>query len=156
MYRRKLKKGVHVFTDGACRGNPGPGSWAMAVYEEHKYIGCKKGFLPETTNNIAELTAFLKVLDWTTRIKGHVHIYVDSTYVMDGYDKWLGNWVRRGWKTASGTPVKNADLWKKIYALKQKVDLRIDIHKVKGHSGNEGNTKADALCNEVLDEELNN
>ena len=153
-YKKQYKKGLHIYTDGACRGNPGPGSWAMAVYDDFKYQGQKSGYLPSTTNNEAELTALLEALGFAKRMGCIVYIYTDSDYAKQGYKNWVNNWARRGWKTASGTPVKNMEIWKQIYALKAELTTKATIYHVKGHSGVEGNEKADAICNEVLDKEL--
>ncbi|GHF30070.1 ribonuclease H [Kordiimonas sediminis] len=137
---------VDIYTDGACSGNPGPGGWgALLLYGNHeKEI---TGGEPDTTNNRMELTAAIEALNLLTR-PCHIRLHTDSTYVMDGINKWIDGWKKRGWKTANKKPVKNADLW-------QKLDEAIHRHKitwvwVKGHSGNPGNERADALANQGM------
>ena len=147
---------INIYTDGACRGNPGPGAWAFAVYAGKEYKGSKYKFLGHTTNNKAEMHAVIQALTWLQKLKpsNKVVIHIDSSYVKDGYEKWLGNWKRRGWRTAAGTQVKNETEWRAIDALKTKcMTFDISFHKVKGHAGIEGNEKADELCNLALDEQ---
>lgn len=138
---------VEVWTDGACRGNPGPGGWGAVLrwngHERHLWGG-----EPTTTNNRMELTAALRALE---ALKRHcvVDLYTDSEYLRKGILEWLPNWKRRQWRTASRTPVKNADLWQLLDALSQQHDVR--WHWVKGHSGDPGNELADALANRGID-----
>ncbi len=137
---------IYIYTDGACKGNPGPGGWgALLKYNEHeKEIN---GFSLETTNNIMELTAVIEALS-IIKTKSEITIITDSNYVKDGITKWIGNWKKKGWKTANKKPVKNKNLWEKL-------DNLTDNHKiiwkwVKGHTGNPGNEKADELANQAI------
>jgi len=136
-------KAVNVYTDGACKGNPGPGGWGVLL----EYDGRHKelcGGEPSTTNNRMELTAVIEAL---AALKGpsRVVVHTDSQYVHKGITEWLPAWKARGWRTAAKEPVKNADLWKK---LEEAVGRhRIRWVWVKGHSGHDGNERADALAN---------
>ena len=133
---------VDIHTDGACRGNPGPGGWgAVLRYRDHERE--LSGGEPETTNNRMELMAAIQALEVLKR-PARVRIVTDSKYVRDGVTLWLANWKQSGWKTSAKKPVKNADLW-------QRLDAAQDTHLVewlwvKGHAGNPGNERADALA----------
>lgn len=138
---------VVVYTDGACRGNPGPGGWAAVLH----YKGREKVLLgaePRTTNNRMELMAAISALEALTRPSA-VALHTDSQYVQKGITEWLPGWVRRGWRTADRKPVKNADLWQRLQAAT--VPHRVAWHWVKGHAGHAGNERADALANEAID-----
>ena len=139
---------VEIFTDGACRGNPGPGGWGalLRFKDNEKMI---KGGEPNTTNNRMELQAAIAALESLSR-SCSVKLTTDSKYVMDGIQEWLPNWKRRGWKTASKKPVKNEDLWRKLDALSAHHD--IEWHWVKGHSGHHENELVDQLANQAIDE----
>jgi len=139
-----------MYTDGACRGNPGPGGWGVWLqYGDHE----KElwGGATDTTNNRMELTAVIAGLTALKR-RCEVSLYTDSEYVRKGMTEWLPNWKRKGWKTAARKPVKNADLWQQLDALA--ADQKIDWHWVKGHSGDPGNERADELANRGIDELL--
>ncbi len=139
---------VTIFSDGACRGNPGPGGWGallVAGTQRRELWGGEA----LTTNNRMELTAVIRSLEALKR-RCTVAIYTDSKYVMDGIRDWMPNWKKRGWKTADKKPVKNQDLWQALDALVQGHD--IEWHWVKGHSGHEGNEHADQLANRGIDE----
>jgi ribonuclease HI len=141
-------KNVIIYTDGACRGNPGPGGWgAILLYgdKEKELFGGE----PETTNNRMELMAAIVALE-TLNASCQVVLTTDSKYVMDGITQWMANWKKRGWKTASKQPVKNVDLWQRLDAAVQRHD--VDWQWVKGHSGHPGNERADALANRGIDE----
>jgi ribonuclease HI len=141
---------VEIFTDGACRGNPGPGGWGAIL----RYGAAEKelsGAEPDTTNNRMELTAVISALHALTR-KCHLDITTDSKYVRDGITQWIHNWKRNGWKNASKKPVKNADLWKELDSLAGKHE--IVWHWVKGHSGHPENERADELANLAIDDML--
>jgi len=143
-----LTQVIEIYTDGACRGNPGPGGWG-ALLISGKHQRTMHGGDPETTNNRMELTAAIEALN---ALKGHsrVILYTDSKYVMDGINEWMPNWIKRGWKTAAKKPVKNKDLWQ---ALDEAVGRHeIDWRWVKGHDGNPGNEMADDLANQGIDE----
>ena len=134
---------VRIYTDGACKGNPGPGGWGALLrsgaHERELYGGD-----PATTNNRMELTAVIRALEALKR-QSKVEIYTDSEYVMKGITEWLAAWKRRGWKTADRKPVKNADLWRELEALVHKHEVR--WHWVRGHAGHPENERADALAN---------
>ena len=143
-----MENQVEIFTDGACRGNPGPGGWGVLLryngHEKHLYGGEK-----ETTNNRMELTAVIEGLNSLTR-QCNVLITTDSIYVKDGITQWIANWKKRNWKTAAKKPVKNQDLW-------QALDSAVEKHQVewawvKGHSGHRENEIADELANRGIDE----
>jgi len=141
-------KQVEIFTDGACRGNPGPGGWgAILRYaeREREFFGGEA----DTTNNRMELTAAIRALEALTE-RCDVNLYTDSVYVRDGITKWLDGWRARGWKTAAKKPVKNQDLWKIL--AEQAGGHDINWHWVKGHSGHVENERADALANRGVDE----
>lgn len=138
---------VIIYTDGACRGNPGPGGWGVIL----SYKGRIKelyGAENLTTNNRMELMAAIKALESLTR-PCLVELNSDSIYVLKGITDWMPNWKKRGWKTAARTPVKNEDLWRRLDAAiaKHKVEWKW----VKGHSGDTGNDRADALANLGID-----
>lgn len=145
-----MKNSVEIYTDGACRGNPGPGGWGVSL----RYNGRQKdmhGGELRTTNNRMELMAAITGLEALTR-PCKVKLYTDSKYVLDGITKWIDGWKKRGWKTASKQPVKNVELW-------QRLDAATGQHEiswiwVKGHAGDEGNELADQLANRGIDEML--
>ncbi|HHJ15114.1 MAG TPA: ribonuclease HI [Gammaproteobacteria bacterium] len=139
---------VEIFTDGACRGNPGPGGWgALLRYGDHERE--LYGGEALTTNNRMELMAAIQALESLKR-PCKVNVTTDSVYVRNGITQWLPNWKQRGWKTAAKKPVKNADLWKRLDAAAQAHD--VDWHWVKGHSGHPENERADQLANRGIDE----
>lgn len=143
-------KSVTIYTDGACRGNPGPGGWGASL----NYNGRSKqlyGAEAETTNNRMELMAAIMALESMTEAC-EVDLYTDSRYVMDGITKWMANWKSRGWKTANKKPVKNVDLWQRLDAATQRHQIKWNW--VKGHSGHDGNEEADMLANRAIDELL--
>lgn len=137
---------IHIFTDGACSGNPGPGGWAAILRHgtREKEIW---GGDPQTTNNRMELTAVIKALGALKR-KEPITIHTDSRYVMDGASKWLANWKARGWKTADKKPVKNEDLWCALDAAME--GHQIAWHWVAGHSGHTENERADHLARSAI------
>ncbi|MDN5873215.1 MAG: ribonuclease HI [Sinobacteraceae bacterium] len=141
---------VEIHTDGACRGNPGPGGWgALLSWNGHDKTLC--GGVSQTTNNRMELMAAIMALE---SLKRHcqVSLHTDSQYVMRGITEWLPNWRRRQWRTAANKPVKNADLWQRLDTAVQR--HAVEWHWVKGHAGHAGNEAADALANQGLDENL--
>jgi ribonuclease HI len=142
------QKAVTIHTDGACRGNPGPGGWgALLEHGEHRRELC--GGEAATTNNRMELTAAIEALKSLKR-PCRVDLYTDSVYVRDGITRWLDNWKQRGWRTAARKPVKNQDLWQALDAAAQRHD--IVWHWVKGHNGHPGNERADELANLGLEQ----
>ena len=141
-------KKIEIYTDGACRRNPGPGGWgALLIYQ-----GTKKtlyGGASDTTNNRMEMQAVIEALK-VLKSKCEIKLYTDSKYVMDGINKWLPGWKKRDWKTAGKKAVKNQDLWEVLdLAIKMH---EIEWHWVKGHTGNLGNEEADSLANRGIDE----
>jgi ribonuclease HI len=133
---------VEVFTDGACRGNPGPGGWAAIL----RYRGTERelgGFAPATTNNRMEMTAAIAGLESLKR-PCRVRLYSDSQYLREGITKWINNWKRRGWRTADKQLVKNIDLWQRLDAAAARHDVTWVW--VRGHSGHPENERADALA----------
>jgi ribonuclease HI len=142
------KKGVvEIYTDGACRGNPGRGGWA-ALLRQGTHEREIHGAEPHTTNNRMELTAVIRALEALKR-SVEARVYTDSEYVRRGITEWLAAWKARGWRTADKKPVKNQDLWERLDHLA--ASHRIEWHWVKGHSGVEGNERVDRLANEAID-----
>ncbi len=147
MSKENGKGVVEIFTDGACRGNPGPGGWGAVL----RYQGKEKtlsGAEPQTTNNRMEMMAVIRALEALKR-PCEVHLTTDSQYVRKGITEWLPQWKRRGWKTAAGKPVKNVELWRRIDELNQR--HRIHWHWVRGHSGHPENERADRLAVNAID-----
>ena len=140
-------KYIEIFTDGACRGNPGVGGWgAILIYKDHKKE--ISGYSQNTTNNIMELTAVIKSLD-SLKEECHAIITTDSNYVKDGITDWINTWKSNGWKTSNKKPVRNKELWQQLDKLSAK--HYIEWKWVKGHSGDPGNEHADQLANEAID-----
>ncbi len=141
---------VEIFTDGACRGNPGPGGWGAVL----RYKGKErtlKGAEPGTTNNRMELTAAIMALETLSRPCA-VALTTDSQYVKQGVTQWIHQWKRRGWRTADRKPVKNQDLWQRLDAAAARHDVQ--WFWVRGHTGHPENERADQLANEAIDEML--
>ena len=137
---------VEIYSDGACRGNPGPGGWGAVL----RFNGTEKelfGGEAATTNNKMELTAVIRALEALTR-PSKVHVYTDSQYVQKGIKEWIHGWKRNGWKTAAKEPVKNKELWIELDALRGKHE--IEWHWVKGHAGHPENERADRLANKGI------
>jgi ribonuclease HI len=138
---------VVIYTDGACRGNPGPGGWGALLRwkgHERELFG---GEL-DTTNNRMELTAVIQALS-ALKSRCEVAVYTDSVYVKDGITKWIHGWKQRGWRTADKKPVKNVELWQRLEALAALHDVQ--WHWVRGHDGDPGNERADELANRGVD-----
>lgn len=141
---------VEIYTDGACRGNPGPGGWG-AILRSGEHVKELKGSEPLTTNNRMELTAAIQALAALKR-DCEVALYTDSQYVRKGVLEWMAQWQLRDWRTADKKPVKNVDLWQ---ALEREIARhKIEWHWVKGHAGVPGNERADQLANQAIDEML--
>jgi len=139
---------VEIYTDGACRGNPGPGGWGVLL----RYGASSRelyGGEPHTTNNRMELRAAIEALEVLKRACT-VDLYTDSDYLRQGMTQWLTRWKRNGWQTAAKKPVKNADLWHRLDAACSR--HAVTWHWVRGHSGHAGNEAADALANRGIDE----
>lgn len=140
---------IYIYTDGACRGNPGPGGWGAVLRfgDKEKTL---YGGEPVTTNNRMELTAVIKALEALKGKKWPVLITTDSKYVLQGMTEWIEGWKRKGWRTASKKPVLNADLWRELDVLVQQFE--IEWYWVRGHSGHPENELADQLANRGIDE----
>lgn len=143
-------KEILIYTDGACRGNPGPGGWGVWLQSDGKEKEIYGG-QQETTNNRMELTAAIRGLA-ALRLDCKVLLYTDSQYVRKGITEWITQWKQRGWKTSTKKPVKNADLWRELDEAV--ASHQVEWHWVKGHSGNPGNERADELANRGIDEML--
>jgi len=139
---------VEIYTDGACRGNPGVGGWGALLRFRDRELELFGGE-PATTNNRMELTAAIQALAALKR-RCEVALYTDSQYVRQGITTWLADWKRRDWRTSDRKPVKNQDLWQQLDALAAKHD--ISWHWVRGHTGHPENERADALANRGIDE----
>lgn len=141
---------VEIFTDGACRGNPGPGGWGVLL----RYNNTEKelsGAEQQTTNNRMELMAAIKGLE-ALKKPCQVRLTTDSIYVKNGITQWLPNWKRKNWKTSNKKPVKNIDLWQRLDAAANGLAHEIQWCWVKGHSGHPENERADRLANQAIDE----
>jgi len=137
---------VEIYSDGACRGNPGPGGWGVLL----RYNAQEKelwGGEADTTNNRMELMAAIRALEALKR-RSRVKLYTDSLYVMKGISAWIKDWKRRGWRTADKKPVKNEDLWRRLDELASQHD--IEWHWVRGHAGHPENERADRLANKGI------
>ena len=143
-----MTKNIEIYSDGACRGNPGPGGWGTLL----KCNGTEKelyGAEPETTNNRMELMGAIMGLEALTEVC-EVTVTTDSTYVKKGITEWIENWKNKGWKTAAKKPVKNKDLWQRLDEACKPHD--ISWQWVKGHSGHDENERVDQLANKAIDE----
>ena len=138
---------IRIYTDGACRGNPGPGGWGALILKGNEEIKLNGG-QNDTTNNQMELTAVIKALDFFSE-SSELEIFTDSKYVMDGITEYIKKWKVNGWKTASKKPVKNSDLWKQLDDLSTHHSIKWNW--VKGHSGHRENDIADELANLGID-----
>lgn len=135
---------VRIFTDGGCSGNPGPGGWAWAAFEDGNNIAYSSGGEEATTNNKMELTAVINALGFAIDANySVVEILTDSQYVKNGITVWIHGWKKKNWKTSSGSPVKNQEYWRELDLLNQRV--KVQWSWVKGHAGIEGNELCDSL-----------
>ncbi|HXG99892.1 MAG TPA: ribonuclease HI [Sphingomicrobium sp.] len=139
---------VEIFTDGACKGNPGPGGWGAVLRGAGGKERLLSGGEPHTTNNRMELAAAIEALN-ALKKPCRVKLTTDSNYVRDGITKWIHGWRRNGWKTADRKPVKNADLWQELLDASER--HRIEWHWVKGHAGHPDNERADVLACEAAE-----
>jgi ribonuclease HI len=143
---------IEIYTDGACKGNPGPGGWGVLLKSgavEKELFGGELG----TTNNRMELTAVIMALEALKR-PCHVFLHADSQYVLKGITEWLSGWKAKGWKTAAKQPVKNVDLWQRLDALVTNTEHKIEWRWVRGHNGDPGNERADMLANRGVEQAL--
>lgn len=143
---------IEIYTDGACKGNPGPGGWGVLLKHgttEKELFGGE----PSTTNNRMEMMAVIQAL---TALKKpcDITLYLDSQYVLKGITEWIPGWKAKGWRTAAKQPVKNVDLWQQLDQLVQESGHRIDWRWVRGHNGDHGNERADALANQGVEQAL--
>lgn len=146
------KPHITIYTDGACKGNPGPGGWGVVLrsgeHEKHLHGGA-----PDTTNNRMEISAVIHALK-ALKQPSVVDLYTDSQYVQKGVSEWLAGWKARGWRTADKSPVKNVDLWQELDALLPQHEIA--WHWVRGHNGHPGNELADQLANQGVEAFLSN
>jgi ribonuclease HI len=143
-----ISRKIELFTDGACKGNPGVGGWGVLINNSNNFIELK-GTQRQTTNNRMELIAVIEGLK-SIKENENIEITTDSMYVKNGINQWINNWKRNGWKTAAKKPVKNKDLWQELDELVQNYSIKWIW--VKGHSGHPGNERADQLANEAIEE----
>jgi ribonuclease HI len=143
-----IRNKIELFTDGACKGNPGLGGWGVLI-KYSKILNELKGTQQQTTNNRMELIAVIKGLK-SIQENADIEITTDSMYVNNGINQWIDNWKNNGWKTAAKKPVKNKDLWQELDELVQNYSIKWIW--VKGHSGHPGNERADQLANEAIEE----
>jgi ribonuclease HI len=135
-----------IYTDGACAGNPGPGGWgAILIWDGHREE--LKGGEPASTNNRMELMAAISALD-ALKVPSHVDLHTDSEYVQKGISSWIHGWKKKGWRTAAGTPVKNAELWRRLDEARQRHEVIWNW--VRGHAGHAENERADELAREGM------
>ncbi|MDO8346158.1 MAG: ribonuclease HI [Cellvibrio sp.] len=144
---------IVIYTDGACKGNPGPGGWGVLLRSSGQVEKELYGGELVTTNNRMELTAVIEALQALKR-PCDVTLYLDSKYVLQGATEWLVGWKTKGWKTAAKQPVKNVDLWQQLDVLVMTSGHKIDWSWVKGHAGDPGNERADALANKGVEHAL--
>ena len=142
---------VVIYTDGACKGNPGPGGWGAVLRSQDGQEKELWGGERETTNNRMEMMAVISALGALKR-PCRVILHVDSQYVLKGMTEWLAGWKAKGWRTASKQPVKNVDLWQQLDALVNTAGHQIEWRWVKGHAGDPGNERADGLANRGVEQ----
>ena len=139
---------IKVYTDGACKGNPGPGGWGAYIILDSKEIELFDG-KPNTTNNQMEMQAAIEALKYLRKTNQAIDLYTDSNYLRQGITEWIFNWKKNNWRTASKKPVANKDLWIEISDLSSV--MAVNWHWVKGHDGDPGNERADYLANRGVD-----
>ncbi len=144
-------KGIRIYTDGGCSGNPGPGAWAYIILADRRPLQAS-GFAPQTTNNRMELQAVIEALraagrnpDWRSAA---IEIFTDSQYMQKGISEWIHTWVRNGWRTRSKKPVKNQDLWQELVVLARPLDIH--WRWLRGHAGDRFNERCDRLVQEAI------
>src|SRR5574342_320518 len=138
---------IVVFTDGAAKGNPGPGGWAAVIVMPGGRVRELGGGTRHTTNNRMELTGPIEALTHLKETRGSVALYTDSTYVIRGIREWIPNWQRRGWRTTEGKDVLNRELWERLWRVVQDREDSIEWHYVGGHTGIPGNERVDEIAN---------
>ena len=142
-----VMKSIEIFTDGGCKGNPGPGGYGCIIRGDGNVLELK-GSHPQTTNNIMEMTAAIVALKELSQ-PYQITLTTDSQYLVKGMTEWIHNWVKKGWLTASRQPVKNKELWQELYNLSKQ--HKITWIWVKGHAGHPENERCDQLANEAMD-----
>jgi len=159
----KLKDAIALFTDGACRGNPGPGAWGCFAQDfQENIIFEASSFEKITTNNKMELTAVIaglkQILNWRLdnlpREIIKVHVYSDSKYVIDGINQWVPGWLKNNWRKSDNKAPENLDLWKELYEQSRFPGMHIQFHWVRGHNGHPQNEYCDQMCQEVMNQIL--
>jgi ribonuclease HI len=151
MSDRAAGETADIYTDGACSGNPGPGGWGAVLFYRGHEKDLHGGDVGPTTNNRMELMAAIQALESLTR-RVPIRLHTDSTYLRNGVSQWLPRWKQNGWKTADKKPVKNADLWRRLELAMEQHE--IEWRWVKGHAGDPGNERADALANRGMSEAI--
>jgi len=141
-----------IYTDGSCLGNPGPGGWGIVVVCDDNIILKQGGSMKTSTNNIMELSAMEKALEYARLTDGTYDVYTDSNYVKLGITQWVTGWKKKNWKTSSGQPVKNIELWKSIDEKFQMVKERVVIHWIKAHAGHKYNELVDTIARTYAEE----
>ncbi len=147
-----MKDKIVIYTDGAARGNPGPSGWGVVIIMGDKIVELG-GRMDHSTNNIMELTAPIKALEYLgkNKIEGHIEIHSDSKYVITGINEWIHNWIKNGWRTASKKPVLNQELWQDLHSLN--TEFKPKWHYVEGHSGHKWNDRVDLIATSFADNE---
>lgn len=147
----QMKQSVVLFTDGACKGNPGPGGWGCIALLPDGQVSESGGRENGTTNNRMEMTAIIKGFEHchNSGVKSSVMVLTDSSYVIQGMSSWIFGWIRKGWKTSAGKDVLNQDLWKELHRLSS--GLKVSYHHVKGHAGIPGNERADLIASDFAE-----
>lgn len=140
---------VDMYTDGSCLGNPGPGGWGVAVFEQGTLVSQHAGGHRATTNNLMELTAAIEAMGLVLALNRSARIRADSQYVIRGINEWLPSWKKRGWRTSDNKPIANLEAWKVVDAMLSQVRHLVRFEWVRGHNGNYGNELADSLANEA-------
>lgn len=146
---------MHLYTDGACSGNPGPGGWAVVQinHATNEVIHVRYGDSERTTNNFMELRALLEAIRWAKDYTGDmVRIYSDSSYGVKGITEWMKGWQKRGWRKADGSPILNPELWKQIYA--EWDPTKMSVTHIRGHAGHFGNEMADKYAVAAKDKKI--
>lgn len=138
---------LSVYADGSCLGNPGPGGWGVAVFEQGTLVSRHAGGQQATTNNLMELTAAIEAMELVLALNRSACIHADSQYVVRGINEWLPSWKKRGWRTSDNKPIANLEAWRRVDAMLSQAQRLVRFEWVRGHNGNYGNELADGLAN---------